>query len=145
MGWVDYLFPAQVAPIYDWEVRDKTNPPPGGDEAAPFEFQVKLNCAPPVVGDCIDPLIHSPGLPVCIDPLIHSPGLPVCIVGQVRLSPEEYEELMERRVAAGARGKSFLHKGSGKTMSTVRKQPIADEEVRCLAPQTRRSRERKQR
>jgi len=40
---------------------------------------------------------------------------------QVRLGPEEYEELMERRAAAGARGRSFLHKGGGKTMSTSRK------------------------
>lgn len=45
---------------------------------------------------------------------------------QVRLSPEEYEELMERRADAGARGRTFLHKGSGKTMSTVRKKAIED-------------------
>jgi hypothetical protein len=46
----------------------------------------------------------------------------------VRLTPEEYEELMERRVEASARGKAFLHKGRGKTMSTVRKQAIPDAE-----------------
>jgi hypothetical protein len=51
-----------------------------------------------------------------------------CFEFQVRLSPEEYEELMERRADAGAHGRSYLHKGDGKTMSTVRKKPVEDEE-----------------
>jgi len=51
-----------------------------------------------------------------------------CFEFQVKLSPEEYEELMERRADAGARGRSFLQKGAGHTMSTVRKQRIEDEE-----------------
>merc|ERR1711907_925368 len=51
-----------------------------------------------------------------------------CFEFQVRLSPEEYEELMDRRAAAGERGRSFLHKGGGATMSTARKK--ADDEER---------------
>jgi len=53
---------------------------------------------------------------------------PRCFEFQVRLSPEEYEELMDRRAAAGARGRSFLHKGDGQTMSTARKKALESNE-----------------
>lgn len=54
-------------------------------------------------------------------------GEATCFEFQVRLTPEEYEELMERRASAGARGRSFLHKGEGKTMSSGRKASMEEE------------------
>jgi len=51
-----------------------------------------------------------------------------CFEFQVRLAPHEYEELMERRSMAGTRGRSFLRKGDGQTMATVRKAPVQDAE-----------------
>ena len=51
-----------------------------------------------------------------------------CFEFQVRLAPHEYEELMERRAVAGSRGRSFLRKGDGKTMATMRKPPVETEE-----------------
>jgi len=47
---------------------------------------------------------------------------------QVKLSREEFETLMERRSTQAARGRSFLHKGQGKTMSSVIKRPLNEEE-----------------
>jgi len=47
---------------------------------------------------------------------------------RVKLNPEEYEELMDRRGSAGARGHTFLRKGTGQSIATVKKAPVADEE-----------------
>lgn len=47
---------------------------------------------------------------------------------QVKLTREEFETLMERRATQNARGRSFLHKGQGKTMSSVVKRPAREEE-----------------
>jgi len=47
---------------------------------------------------------------------------------QVKLSKEEFETLMERRSTNTARGRSFLQKGQGKTMSSVIKQALPDDD-----------------
>eukprot|EP00658_Telonema_sp_P-2_P031937 TRINITY_DN23787_c0_g1_i2.p1 TRINITY_DN23787_c0_g1~~TRINITY_DN23787_c0_g1_i2.p1 ORF type:complete len:299 (+),score=88.37 TRINITY_DN23787_c0_g1_i2:243-1139(+) len=47
---------------------------------------------------------------------------------QVKLTKDEFDTLMERRATQTARGRSFLHKGQGKNMSSVIKRPSHDED-----------------
>jgi len=47
---------------------------------------------------------------------------------QVKLSQSEFETLMERRSTSSSRGRTFLQKGAGRTMSSVVKKPVPDED-----------------